>query len=62
MEYKPGMSFADVGAGSGMLTVMMATLMNNSTVYIQDIDATVLIENNINKIIERAGARGLPPK
>jgi len=52
MEYKPGMSFADVGAGSGALTVMMASLMDNSTVYIQDIDATVLTENNINKTID----------
>ncbi|MBA4054253.1 MAG: hypothetical protein C0490_06040 [Marivirga sp.] len=52
MNYKSGMSFADVGAGSGALTVMMATLMDNSIVYIQDIDTTVLEENNLDKIID----------
>lgn len=51
MNYKPGMSFADVGAGSGALTVMMASLMNNSSVYIQDIDTSVLKENNLKRII-----------
>lgn len=52
MDYKSGMSFADVGAGSGALTVMMASLMDNSMVYIQDIDTTVLNEENLNKIID----------
>jgi len=52
MEYKPGMTFADVGAGSGALTVMMATLMENSAVYIQDIDNEVLSEGNVNAIID----------
>lgn len=51
MDYKSGMSFADVGAGSGALTVM-ASLMSNSIVYIQDIDTTVLNEGNLNKIID----------
>jgi len=52
MEYKSGMSFADVGAGSGAITVMMATLMDNSTVYIQDIDTSVLKQDNLVKIID----------
>jgi SAM-dependent methyltransferase len=52
MEYKPGMSFADVGAGSGALTVMMASLMDSSVVYIQDIDTSVLKTENLNRIIE----------
>jgi ubiquinone/menaquinone biosynthesis C-methylase UbiE len=52
MDYKPGMSLADVGAGSGALTVMMASLMDSSTVYIQDIDSTVLVADNLNKIID----------
>jgi ubiquinone/menaquinone biosynthesis C-methylase UbiE len=52
MAYQPGMSIADVGAGSGALTVMMSTLMDSSTVYIQDIDTTVLKESNIDKILD----------
>jgi ubiquinone/menaquinone biosynthesis C-methylase UbiE len=52
MDYKPGMSFADVGAGSGALTVMMASLMDNSTVYIQDIDTSSLKKDNLDKIID----------
>ncbi len=52
MDYNSGMSFADVGAGSGALTVMMASLMDSSTIYIQDIDTTVLQANNVNNIID----------
>jgi ubiquinone/menaquinone biosynthesis C-methylase UbiE len=52
MEYKPGMAFADVGAGSGALTVMMAVLMSSSKVYIQDIDTNVLTPGNVDKIID----------
>lgn len=52
MEYKAGMTFADVGAGSGAFTVMMATLMNGSTVYIQDIDTTALRKANVDKMID----------
>jgi ubiquinone/menaquinone biosynthesis C-methylase UbiE len=51
MEVRPGITFADFGAGSGAITVMMATLMDKSTVYIQDIDTVVLNEANVNKII-----------
>lgn len=58
MNYKPGMAFADVGAGSGALTVMMASLMDSSDVYIQDIDTTVLRENNVNKIINFFSEQG----
>ena len=52
MEYKPGMTVADVGAGSGALTVMMATLMDSSIVYVQDIDTTVLTKRNLDNIIK----------
>jgi ubiquinone/menaquinone biosynthesis C-methylase UbiE len=53
MEYKPGMSFADVGAGSGEMTVSMATLMSNSSIYIQDIDTAILNTANIEKFIQQ---------
>jgi ubiquinone/menaquinone biosynthesis C-methylase UbiE len=51
MEYKPGMSFADVGAGSGEITVSMATLMDHSSIYIQDIDTVVLNDRTLTKFI-----------
>lgn len=52
MDVKRGVVFADVGAGSGALTVMMATLMDSSEIYVQDIDTTVLKEHNLNRIID----------
>jgi SAM-dependent methyltransferase len=52
MEVKPGIAFADVGAGSGAITVMMATLMDSATVYIQDIDTSVLNSSNVDKILD----------
>lgn len=51
MDYKPGMTFADVGAGSGALTVMMTSLMDHSEVYIQEIDTAILSQNNLDKIL-----------
>ncbi len=52
MGYKPGMAFADLGAGSGALTVMMASLMDSSDVYIQDIDTALLKKTNVDKMID----------
>jgi ubiquinone/menaquinone biosynthesis C-methylase UbiE len=52
MGYKPGMVFADVGASSGASTVMMATLMDNSVIYLQDIDTSSLQTKKIEKIID----------
>ena len=52
MDYKPGMTFADVGAAAGVSTVMMATLMDKSTIYIQDIDTSKLKLRNVEKIID----------
>jgi ubiquinone/menaquinone biosynthesis C-methylase UbiE len=52
MDYQPGMTFADVGASSGVSTVMMATLMDKSTIYIQDIDTSKLKRKNVEKIID----------
>lgn len=51
LEVKPGIHFADVGAGNGALTVMMSTLMEDATVYIQDIDTKTLTQHNLDKII-----------
>ncbi|MEQ9437799.1 MAG: methyltransferase domain-containing protein [Cyclobacteriaceae bacterium] len=51
MDIKPGMAVADVGAGSGALTVIMATQLDNCAVYIQDIDHQVLEQENVNKMI-----------
>jgi ubiquinone/menaquinone biosynthesis C-methylase UbiE len=51
MEAKPGMAIADVGAGSGALTVIMATQLDSSSIYIQDIDKEILVQENVNKMI-----------
>lgn len=51
MEAKPGMHVADVGAGSGALTVIMATQLDSCTVYIQDIDKKILEQENVNRMI-----------
>lgn len=51
MEIKPGMVLADVGASSGALTDIMATHMDSCTVFIQDIDTTVLQQKNVDKMI-----------
>jgi ubiquinone/menaquinone biosynthesis C-methylase UbiE len=51
MEVKPGMTVADVGAGSGALTVIMATQLDSCAVYIQDIDKKILEQENVNKMI-----------
>lgn len=51
MDVKPGMAVADVGAGSGALTVIMGTQLDSCTVYIQDIDRKILEQENVNKMI-----------
>lgn len=51
MDIRPGMVVADVGAGSGALTVIMATQLDSCAVYIQDIDHEVLQQENVNKMI-----------
>lgn len=51
LEAKPGIHFADVGAGNGAFPVMMSTLMNDVTVYVQDIDTKTLTQGNLDKII-----------
>lgn len=51
MDAKPGMHVADVGDGSGTITVIMATQLDSCTVYIQDIDKKILEQENVNKMI-----------
>jgi ubiquinone/menaquinone biosynthesis C-methylase UbiE len=51
LEVKRGMNVADVGAGSGALTVIMATQFDSCSVYIQDIDRDVLQQKNVDKMI-----------
>lgn len=58
MEVKPGMTFADFGAGSGANSVMMASLMENSSIYIQDIDSAVLNKSNLDRIIDYYSKQG----
>jgi ubiquinone/menaquinone biosynthesis C-methylase UbiE len=58
MDIKSGTTFADFGAGSGAITVMMATLMDSSTIYIQDIDTAFLNQQNLDKIIEYHSGQG----
>lgn len=48
---EPGMAIADVGAGSGALTVIMATQIDSCEVYIQDIDRETLEPENVDKMI-----------
>jgi ubiquinone/menaquinone biosynthesis C-methylase UbiE len=57
MEMEPGYAFADVGAASGDFAVMMATLIDSTTIYIEDIDTTVLKQDNLNKIIDYYSAQ-----
>jgi ubiquinone/menaquinone biosynthesis C-methylase UbiE len=51
MEAQPGMQVADVGAGSGVFTVIMGTQLDDCIIYIQDIDASVLQKRNVDKVI-----------
>ncbi|MFY8037629.1 MAG: class I SAM-dependent methyltransferase [Cyclobacteriaceae bacterium] len=51
LEVKPGMAVADVGAGSGALTVIMSTQLDSCSVYIQDIDRDLLQQKNVDKMI-----------
>ena len=52
MDVRPRMTFADVGAGSGVFSVMMATFMDSCNIYIQDIDTLTLRQSNLDKIID----------
>ena len=52
MDVEPGMKIADVGAGAGVLSVIMATQIEGCTIYIQDIDRSVLSRKNVDKVID----------
>ena len=51
MDLSKGEVFADVGASSGYFTVMMSTLLENNTIYIQDIDTTCLNDREFTKVL-----------
>lgn len=51
MGISKGMTIADVGAGSGALSVIMATQLDSCLVYIQDIDRDILQKKNVDRII-----------
>jgi ubiquinone/menaquinone biosynthesis C-methylase UbiE len=51
LEIRPGDTFADVGASSGGFTIMMATLMNDVNVYVEDIDTVCLNQREFDKVI-----------
>lgn len=51
MELESGMTLADVGAGSGAFTIMMATQLTNCQIILQDIDSSTLQHENVDKII-----------
>lgn len=53
MEYKPGMTVADVGAGSGAITIAMARVMQGSEIYVQDIDTSVLTSEKLKKLTDK---------
>jgi predicted methyltransferase len=53
MDVKPGTVLADVGAGSGALTVAMSSLMDSSAIYIQDIDTTALRQKKLQSLISQ---------
>ncbi|GHM99653.1 hypothetical protein WSM22_11430 [Cytophagales bacterium WSM2-2] len=49
---KPEQAFADVGASSGYYTLMIATLLHNVDIYIQDIDTACLNRREVDKVID----------
>ncbi len=51
MEISSGMTIADVGAGAGAYTVMMGSQLTDCSIIIQDIDSTILQQENVDKII-----------
>jgi SAM-dependent methyltransferase len=51
LDIQPGDVFADVGASSGYYDVMMASLLDSVTFYIQDIDTDCLNEQEFTTIL-----------
>ncbi|MEM1135658.1 MAG: methyltransferase domain-containing protein [Bacteroidota bacterium] len=51
LELSAGDVFADVGASSGAHDIMISTLVDSVTFYIQDIDTTCLNQKQLDKII-----------
>jgi protein-L-isoaspartate O-methyltransferase len=51
MDLQQGEAFADVGASSGYFTVMMSTLLEKNTIYVQDIDTACLNDREFKKVL-----------
>lgn len=52
MDIRAGETFADVGASTGYYTIMMSTLLEGTTIYVQDIDSACLNRREFDKVVE----------
>jgi ubiquinone/menaquinone biosynthesis C-methylase UbiE len=52
MDIKPGQAFADVGASTGYYTIMMSSLLEGTTIYVQDIDSMCLNRREFDKVVD----------
>jgi ubiquinone/menaquinone biosynthesis C-methylase UbiE len=51
INFVPGDTIADVGAGDGRIEAMLSLLHDSLTFYIQDIDSTVCNKDTLNEVI-----------
>jgi Methyltransferase domain len=51
LDLKPGDTIACIGAANGWAEVAMATLVDSVVFYLQDIDSTMLNQNELNKLL-----------
>jgi protein-L-isoaspartate O-methyltransferase len=51
INFKPGETVADVGAGNGYIEAMLSIFHDSLTFYIQDIDSSVCNQKNINEAV-----------
>jgi protein-L-isoaspartate O-methyltransferase len=51
INFKPGETIADVGAGNGYIEAMLSIFHDSLTFYIQDIDSNVCNQKAINEVV-----------